>query len=186
MQLAVAMTSTRDLENLLRQSVDGNTDAFEQLYNATSAKLFGIVLRILKNRAQSEDALQDIYVRIWQKAGDFEPGRASIITWMATIARNRAIDIVRRQRPEADIEDADIDTLISSGSAFDQMAVADEMRQLEYCLNNLEDDRQQIVKLAYLEGWSRAELAERFAQPVGTIKTWLHRSLRQLKECLGT
>ncbi|HAI31882.1 MAG TPA: RNA polymerase subunit sigma-24, partial [Thalassospira sp.] len=108
MQLAVAMTSTRDLENLLRQSVEGNTDAFEQLYNATSAKLFGIVLRILRNRAQSEDALQDIYVRIWQKAGDFEPGRASIITWMATIARNRAIDIVRRQRPEADIEDADI------------------------------------------------------------------------------
>jgi RNA polymerase sigma-70 factor (ECF subfamily) len=186
MHVAVGMTSTRDLENLLRQSLEGNADAFEKLYNATSAKLFGIVLRILRNRAESEDALQDIYVRIWQKAGDFEPGRASIITWMATIARNRAIDIVRRQRPEADIEDADIETLISSGSAFDQMAVADEMRQLEYCLNDLEDDRQQIVKLAYLEGWSRAELAERFAQPVGTIKTWLHRSLRQLKECLGT
>ncbi|MBO6580965.1 MAG: sigma-70 family RNA polymerase sigma factor [Thalassospira sp.] len=186
MHVAVGMTSTRDLENLLRQSIEGNTDAFEQLYNATSAKLFGIVLRILRNRAESEDALQDIYVRIWQKAGDFEPGRASIITWMATIARNRAIDIVRRQRPEADIEDADIDTLISSDSAFDQMAVADEMRQLDHCLNDLEDDRQQIVKLAYLEGWSRAELAERFAQPVGTIKTWLHRSLRQLKECLGT
>jgi RNA polymerase sigma-70 factor (ECF subfamily) len=179
------MTSTRDLENLLMQSVEGNTDAFERLYHATSAKLFGIVLRILRNRAQSEDAMQDIYVRIWQKAADFEPGRASIITWMATIARNRAIDIVRRQRPETDMDDADIEMIASTNSAFDQMAVADDMRQLQYCLGDLDGDRQDLVTLAYLEGWSRAELAERFAQPVGTIKTWLHRSLKQLKECLG-
>ena len=103
------MTTTRDLEKLLKQSIDGDMDAFERLYHATSAKLFGIVLRILKNRAQSEDALQDIYVRIWQKAADFEPGRASIITWMSTIARNRAIDIVRRQKPEVDTDDAEIE-----------------------------------------------------------------------------
>lgn len=180
------MTTTRDLEKLLGQSINGDMDAFERLYHATSAKLFGVVLRILKNRAQSEDALQDIYVRIWQKAGDFQPGRASIITWMATIARNRAIDIVRRQRPESDIEDAEIEILVSHDTVFDEVVLADEVRQLEYCLDGLENDRQQIVRLAYLEGWSRAELAERFAQPVGTIKTWLHRSLRQLKECLGS
>jgi len=171
---------------VLNQSINGNTDAFERLYHATSAKLFGVVLRILKNRAQSEDALQDIYVRIWQKAGDFQPGRASIITWMATIARNRAIDIVRRQRPETDMEDGEIEVLTSHDTVFDQVALADEVRQLEDCLGGLEDDRQQIVRLAYLEGYSRAELADRFAQPVGTIKTWLHRSLRQLKECLGS
>ncbi|MHC8492752.1 sigma-70 family RNA polymerase sigma factor [Thalassospira sp. SM2505] len=180
------MTTTRDLENLLKLSFNGDRDAFEQLYHATSAKLFGIVLRILRNRAQSEDALQDIYVRIWQKAGDFEPGRASVITWMATIARNRAIDIVRRQRPEADIDEVDVDTLASTDTVFEEVARAGEVRRLEHCLGGLEDDRQQMVKLAYLEGWSRAELAERFAQPVGTVKTWLHRSLRQLKECLGS
>ncbi|MEQ8285655.1 sigma-70 family RNA polymerase sigma factor [Thalassospira sp.] len=180
------MTSTRDLENLLRQSRNGDTNAFEHLYHATSAKLFGIVLRILRNRAQSEEVLQDIYVRIWQKAADFEPGRASIITWMATIARNRAIDIVRRQRPEVDIDDADIEMMASTDSVFEDVALASDVRQLENCLAGLEDDRQNMVKLAYLEGWSRAELAEKFAQPVGTIKTWLHRSLRQLKECLGS
>lgn len=180
------MTTTRDLENLLKQSIDGDMDAFERLYHATSSKLFGIVLRILKNRAQSEDALQDIYVRIWQKAADFEPGRASIITWMSTIARNRAIDLVRRQKPEVDADDAEIETIASEVSIFDEVVLASEVRQLDLCMSGLEDDRQEMVKLAYLEGWSRAELAERFAQPVGTIKTWLHRSLRQLKECLGS
>ncbi|MCC9625953.1 sigma-70 family RNA polymerase sigma factor [Thalassospira sp. MA62] len=178
------MTSTRDLEQLLMQSAKGDMDAFEKFYHATSAKLFGVVLRILKNRAQSEDALQDVYVRIWQKALDFEPGRASIITWTATIARNRAIDIVRRGRGDADMDGDEIDEIASPDSVFDQVALADDVRQLETCLGGLEGDRQQIVRLAYLDGWSRDELAARFAQPVGTIKTWLHRSLRQLKECL--
>ncbi|MDG4720321.1 MULTISPECIES: sigma-70 family RNA polymerase sigma factor [Thalassospira] len=180
------MTTTRDLENLLRQSAEGDMDAFERLYHATSAKLFGIVLRILKNRAQSEDALQDIYVRVWQNAGDFEPGRSSIITWMATIARNRAIDIVRRRKPETDMDDREVEALVSSNNIFDEVALASDMRALDHCMGGLEEDRRKMIRLAYLEGWSRAELADLFAQPVGTIKTWLHRSLRQLKECLGS
>ena len=182
-------TSTRDLEQLLARAADGDMDAFGQLYHATSAKLFGIVLRILKNRAQSEDILQEIYVRVWERAGDFEPGRASIITWMATIARNRAIDALRRdKRHEVVVDDFDIDQLADHDdlSVADDVERNDALRQLEICLGGLDDERRTMVRLAYLDGFSRAELAERFAQPVGTIKTWLHRSLKQLKECLGS
>ncbi|MEQ1650545.1 MAG: sigma-70 family RNA polymerase sigma factor [Hyphomicrobiaceae bacterium] len=179
------LTTPAQLSDLMQRVAQGDRAAFRTLYAATSAKLYGVVLRILKRRDLADEVLQEAYVRIWNNAGSFDPGRASPITWMATIARNRALDEVRKvtpvsldQMPEA-FEIRDPQMLVS-----EQMEVTDEFKRLQRCLEGLEPQRRDIVKLAYLEGRSREDLSVMFNTPVATIKTWLHRSLKQLKSCL--
>jgi RNA polymerase sigma-70 factor (ECF subfamily) len=135
----------------------------------------------------AEDVLQDVYVRIWERAGSFDPAKASPITWMASIARNRAIDEVRRRRPVS-IEEAPeaLEVADSGADPFDSAQQSEELRRLKQCLDGLEPDRREMVLLAYYSGLSREELAQRFAAPVNTVKTWLHRSLAQLRKCLGS
>jgi RNA polymerase sigma-70 factor (ECF subfamily) len=180
-------TTTDDLARLLGQVARADRQAFAALYNATSAKLYAVILRILRRRDLAEEVLQDVYVRVWQRAGDFDPTRASPITWMAAIARNRALDVVRRATPLS-IEDvpAALEVADTGRLASEQVEISDELRRLEACLDRLEPGRKEIVKLAYLEGLSREELARRFGHPVATIKTWLHRSLKQIRDCLGS
>ena len=172
---------------LLQRVARQDRAAFAALYSATSAKLYGIVLRILKRRDIADEVLQDVYVRIWQHAADFQPGRASPITWMATIARNRALDMVRKSTPVSleDMPDG-FDPPSSDPQPLEALTASEDGRRLGDCLNGLEPERRQIVMLAYLEGLSREELSNRFGKPVATIKTWLHRSLAQLKDCLGS
>lgn len=159
--------------------------AFERLYALTSSKLYGVVLRILARRDLADEALQDVYVKIWERAADFDAQRASPITWMAAIARNRALDEVRRARPLS-IEEAPevLDVPSTEADAFDLLAGGEDARRLAECLQRLEPERREIVTLAYMEGMSRQSLADRYGRPVATIKTWLHRSLAQLKGCL--
>jgi RNA polymerase sigma-70 factor (ECF subfamily) len=179
--------STADLVGLLRRAADGEHAAFQPLYAATSAKLFGIVLRILRRRDLAEEVLQEAYVRIWNHAATFDATRSSPITWMATIARNRALDEVRRISPLS-IEDTPAALQVADGAALASEVVeqSQQLVRLQGCLDALEPPRREMVRLAYLEGRSREELAAAFGHPVGTIKTWLHRSLKQLKDCLST
>ncbi len=176
-----------DLADLLGRVAARDREAFSAVYKATSAKLWGIVVRILPRRALAEDVLQDVYVRIWERAGSFDPAKASPITWMATIARNRAIDEVRRRTPLS-IEDAPeaLEVEQEGLSPLDSAQQSEELRRLQECLQGLDPERREIVLLAYYNGLSRDELAQRFAHPVATIKTWLHRSLAQLRKCLGS
>jgi RNA polymerase sigma-70 factor, ECF subfamily len=180
-------TTAAELAGLLARVAARDREAFAAVYTATSAKLFGIVVRILPRRDVAEDVLQDVYVKIWQSAGGFDPGRASAITWMATIARNRAIDEVRRRRPVS-IEDAPeaLEVAHSGPDPLESAQQSEALRRLNACLDGLEPDRRQMVLLAYYTGLSRDELAQRFATPVNTIKTWLHRSLAQLRKCLDS
>ena len=141
----------------------------------------------MHRRDLADEVLQEVYVRIWQHAGDFDADRASPITWMATIARNRALDEARK-RGHPSIEDTpsagdvpDPDMLAS-----DRIEHTDEWKRLESCLDALGPDKNELVRLAYLEGYSRQQLSDRTGQPVATIKTWLYRSLRQLKDCLSS
>ena len=172
---------------LLRRTAGKDRQAFADLYSATSAKLYGIVLRILRRRDIAEEILQEVYVKIWEKAGDYQAGRASPITWMATIARNRALDEIRKVAPTS-LEDmpAGFDVVSDAASAFDLLSQNEDGKRLRDCLGGLDPQKREIVVLAYLEGLSRDELGQRFATPVATIKTWLHRSLAQLKDCLGS
>lgn len=179
-------TPPTDLVGLLQRIADKDRAAFRELYDATSAKLFGTVLRILKDRERSEDVLQEAYVRIWNNAGRFDVAKASPITWMAAIARNRAIDEARRRRPLISTDETLLDRIADPTPQPDRQAAAREgVRRLSDCLGELEPPRDEMVRLAYLDGLSRDALAERFDQPVGTVKTWLRRSLQQLQDCMS-
>ena len=160
--------------------------AFQVLYTATSAKLYGIILRILVRRSLADEVLQDVFVRIWERASDFQPERASAITWMATIARNRALDELRRANvtPLTEMPEG-FDMASDLNNALDQIEQSEQLRSLMACLNGLEADKREIVLLAYYRGMSREALAQRYGRPVATVKTWLHRSLAQLRSCLA-
>ena len=181
------MLTAADISDLLAKTAQRDRAAFARLYEATSSKLYGIVLRILKRRDVSDEVLQEVFVKIWEKAGDFDLGRASPITWMSTIARNRALDEMRRKRPDL-IEDHPeaLDVAGEDELALDAVLRGEDGRRLSDCLSKLEAERAQMVVLAYCEGLSREELAQRYNQPVNTIKTWLRRSLLQLRTCLSS
>ena len=178
--------SAPELSSLLSRVAARDREAFALLYRATHLKLFGITLRILRGQELAEEILQEVYLRIWDRASDYAPGKGSPITWMAAIARNRALDELRRRRPDHYSDSDGIEEIRDAGpSPSDQVETREDLQRLEDCLEKLGDTRRDAVKLAYLEGLSRNELAERFGQPSGTIKSWLHRSLKQLKDCLG-
>jgi len=179
------MESQTPLEVLLARTAEGDRSAFRSLYDRSSAKLFGVVLRILKDRQKSEDVLQDVFVKVWQKAGSYDPGQGRPITWMATIARNRAIDIIRATRPEKTIDEpGDEEEIFRLGGQDAEHVDLAELESLRFCLGEMKDDDRNYVLLAYYEGFSREELAERFEAPVGTIKTRLRRGLLALRSCL--
>lgn len=181
------MASADDISALLQRVARRDRAAFAEVYQATSAKLYGIILRILRRRDIADEVLQEVYVKIWERAADFRPERASPMAWMAAIARNRALDEVRRKLPVS-IEDhpevQDFATDDETGLAA--VLRGEDSKRLADCLDRLEPNRRQMVVLAYCEGSSREELAAKYGQPVNTIKTWLRRSLAQLKGCLGS
>jgi RNA polymerase sigma-70 factor, ECF subfamily len=180
-------SATDGLADLLGRAAARDVSAFSALYKATSAKLYGVVVRILPRGDAAADVLQEAYVRIWEKAGDFDPAKGSPIAWMATIARNRALDEVRRVRPGS-LEDLP-ESFEPAADEVDPLAVRERsegLAALLRCLQALDDEKRAVVLLAYYRGSSREALAKRFGRPVPTIKTWLHRSLAQLRDCLAS
>lgn len=179
------MLTAPDIARLLNRLAARDRSAFTPLYEATSSKLLGLILRILKRRDIAEEVLQEVYVKIWEKAGEFDQSRASPITWMCTIARNRALDEARRKHPDS-LEDhpAYLETASDDEGALDALLRGETGDALSDCLSRLEPDRATMIVLAYCEGLSREELGQRYKQPANTIKTWLRRSLLQLRTCL--
>ncbi|MBQ9353927.1 MULTISPECIES: sigma-70 family RNA polymerase sigma factor [Phyllobacterium] len=158
--------------------------AFDKLYTSTSAKLFGVCLRILGNRSEAEDALQDIFVKIWNKADRFAVADTSPISWLVAIARNHSIDVLRARKPAtAELEKAV--GLAEPSLNPEQSAIASgETKRINECLDQLDSDRAAAVRGAYLNGESYDLLAIRHRVPLNTMRTWLRRSLMKLKECL--
>lgn len=160
--------------------------AFRTLYQLTSAKLFGICLRICADRGAAEDVLSDVYMTVWKRAGAFEPGRASPISWLATIARNRAIDWRRASGRQIPAAMSEIDNLPDgSVSAEDRMLLDEREASLHLCLDQLEDRQRDAIRTAFFNGLTYAELAEQRSVPLGTMKSWVRRGLLRLKECLS-
>jgi RNA polymerase sigma-70 factor (ECF subfamily) len=170
------------LASLIQAAAGGDRAAFQTLYEQTSAKLFGVALRILRDRAAAEEALQEAYLKVWQNAERFSSGYGTPVAWLCAIARNTAIDRARSERMPRSADGSDAELLERMASVDSVDVVARE--SLRTCLGELDDEARRCVVLAYCEGLSREELAERFARPVGTIKTWLHRSLKILSRCL--
>lgn len=174
-----------ELARLLLRTADGDAAAFQAFYDRTSAKLFGIILRILIERQEAEDVLQEVYVTVWRKAATFDPARASPITWAATIARNRAIDRLRARpaRPMAPVEAAH--DLADDGPAPDAGLVASQdARRLAQALGLLEPRHAAAIRACYFEGVTYDELAAREQVPVGTLKSWVRRGLIRMRSHL--
>lgn len=180
------MLTPAELSVLLASVARRDEAAFERLYEATSAKLFGVVLRILKRQDLAEEVIQDAYVKIWSSAGQFNAGLSSPITWMASIARNRAIDVVRK-RSEISIEEepAAMDVASDTPDPLARKDMTEELKRILECVGQLEPQRQRLVLLAYYNGWSREQLSRKFDTPLNTVKTWLRRSMIEIRECLG-
>lgn len=173
------------LEAALERVAKGDTAAFRCVYDATHMKLYGIVSRILDRRELADEVLQEVYVTIWQRAGEFDREIASPITWMATIARNRALDEARR-RPMRSIEELpELLELPGDDNPYATAEHNERAQQVHACLDKLGPDRKQIFLLAYFHGLTRDEIAVRIGRPTATVKTWLRRALAQLKDCLG-
>lgn len=180
------MTALNDpLAELLSRIASGDRGALRLLYQATSSKLFGVCLRILSNRDESEDVLQEVYLTIWRRADRFEAGRASVMTWISTIARNRAIDRLRARGPLAYADQID-DMEIEDGStgADVLLEAAQSGEALGKCLAELDDRTEKVIRTAFFEGVTYEALAHRMDTPLGTVKSWVRRGLLKLKGCL--
>jgi RNA polymerase sigma-70 factor, ECF subfamily len=181
------MLMQADLVGLLAAVANGDEAAFERLYEATRAKLYGVLLRILGRPELADEVLQETYLKVWKMAGKFDPNLASPITWMVAMARNRAIDIVRK-RGEFSIEEEPEAMAVAAETPppLARREMTEELKRLLACLGKLDPEKQRIVLLAYYSGWSREQLAKKLDIPVNTIKTWLRRSLLEVRACLGT
>ncbi|WP_373487763.1 sigma-70 family RNA polymerase sigma factor [Blastomonas sp.] len=159
--------------------------ALREVYAMTSAKLHGICLRICIDRGAAEDVLQNVYLKVWQRAGSFDPGKASAIAWMCAIARNAAIDWRRSQRYDDPLPSDLADTLAdSTADPSADLEQAGERARIFACLDELEPVRASAIRAGFYQGLSYPEIAEAMDKPVGTVKSWIRRGLMQLKECL--
>ncbi|MCA0279646.1 MAG: sigma-70 family RNA polymerase sigma factor [Proteobacteria bacterium] len=178
------MTDLTEIDHLIARCGLGDRRAFAALYGATSAKLFGLAVRILGNRAEAEDAVQDIYVRIWQNAARYRAEGLSPWAWLLTIGRNACIDRLRARRATQPLDEAAELADLAPGPEETALASA-EARRIAGCLATLPPERAEAVRRAYLEGETYDELAHRFGVPLNTMRTWLRRSLMKLRECLS-
>jgi RNA polymerase sigma-70 factor (ECF subfamily) len=164
----------------------GDRAALQTVYRLTSAKLFGVVLRILGERSEAEDVLQEVYVTVWRKAGAFDAARASPMTWLIAIARNRAIDRLRATRQirrMAPIEAAD--GVADAGPAADRaLEASEDNAKLHGCLGTLAERERAALRGAFFDGSTYEELAARMSVPLGTMKSWIRRAMIKLKACL--
>jgi RNA polymerase sigma factor (sigma-70 family) len=172
------------LDTLLQQVALGDQQAFTELYRLTSARLFGVIVRMLRDRAEAEDVLQEVYTSAWRRADQFDPARGGAMTWLITLGRHRAIDRLRQHREEALDEETE-QALPDDGPTPASLAEASEARRrLERCLAALDTPQCDAVRAAFFTGATYSELAARLRVPLGTMKSWIRRSLIQLKACL--
>ena len=171
-----------EIEKLIGRVGLKDREAFSSLYDATCGKLLAVCMRVLRNRAAAEDALQETFVKVWRNAGSYRITGHSPMTWLITIARNTAIDRLRTRKMDRDIADYDERLPSSSPSPEDAAIASSEARRIVRCMEELEPDRRAAVSGAYLEGKSYKELSEKYDVPLNTMRTWLRRSLQVLRE----
>jgi len=187
---------SRDLAAALARSALGDRAAFKRLYELSSGHLFAVILRIQRDRDLADDLLQEVYVSAWKAAASFDASRAQPMTWLIHIARNKAIDSLRRAQAQPRTEslqaddDAD-DRPDAQARLVDEapgpaalLERASDARQLGHCMAGLSAPQRQSVALAFFDGLSHAEVADQLCQPLGTVKSWVRRALMTLKSCL--
>jgi len=191
-----ATTRNAQLQALLARCRLGDRAAFARLYDHTSGLLFGIVLRINRDRASAEDVLQEVYVKVWRSAQSYDATQAQPLTWLTSIARNAAIDSLRRRQTQPQLVSATIDddddpdrNAVDSRAddapgPLDLLSRACDAQEIGRCIERLSGIQRQSVALAFYDGLSHAEVAQHLRQPLGSVKSWLRRALMSLKDCL--
>jgi RNA polymerase sigma-70 factor (ECF subfamily) len=166
--------------------VDQKRSGLRILYDLSSPKLFGICLRISSDRQAAEDILQEVYVKVWNRAELFDPSRGSPMTWLCTIARNTALDWLRAHGPRAQA------SLEAARFVVDERPIADMLieqseltARIHDCLDQLDGHQRNAIRSAFFDGFTYAELAQRMTVPLGTMKSWVRRGLQQLRGCIG-
>ena len=184
--MGVASPAERDeLNRLLIATGRNDQKAFAELYKRTSSKLFGVCLRMLHDRGEAEEVLQETYTTVWRRAASFDAAKASAITWLITLSRNKAIDRLRQHREEL----LDDPSRLNEAVDDEPTPAADaetrqEYQRLQHCLDELEPQQRDSVREAFFTGATYNELATRCMVPLGTMKSWIRRSLMQLRTCL--
>ena len=179
----------RRLADLLHACALGRQAAFQELYQQTSPQLFAVLVRILKRRDLAEEALQDALLSVWRNAGSYAADKGAPMTWLVSICRYRALDMLRREKREVSLdmarEDLGEDGIGEQKDVGDPVSVSKaEERMLEECMGRLNDGQRRSVRLAYVDGCTHEEIATRIGSPVGTVKSWVRRGLESLKRCL--
>lgn len=172
------------LNRLLANVAKGDEQAFAELYRETSARVFGVIVRMMHDRGEAEDILQEVYASAWRRADTFDPARGSAITWLITLGRNRTIDRLRQHREELLGDDDTPEIADEAPTPAAAAESSEERRRLEHCLDGLEPQQKSAIREAFFTGATYNELAQRLAVPLGTMKSWIRRSLLQLRTCL--
>ncbi|MBC7728341.1 MAG: sigma-70 family RNA polymerase sigma factor [Microbacteriaceae bacterium] len=187
---------SRELAAALSRSVLGDRTAFKRVYDLSSSHLFAVILRIQRDRDLADELLQEVYVSAWKAAASFDASRAQPMTWLTHIARNKAIDSLRRAQTQPRTEslqaggddddrpDAQARLVDESPGPAALLERASDARQLGHCMEGLSAPQRQSVALAFFDGLSHAEVADQLCQPLGTVKSWVRRALMTLKSCL--
>ena len=180
----------QQLKTWLQAAGQRDSAAFRRLYDATSAKLFGFALRILNKQELAEEALQDSFVAIWNNAATYQSHLAAPMTWMATIVRNKAFDMLRRRDDTVEIDsdqfDSDVMNALQDPQAtpIEALQLSGDAKALARCMSGLDGQHRQVVALAFYHDLSHSEVAQQMTLPIGTVKTWIRRSLEKLRLCL--
>lgn len=173
------------LAQLLRQVADGDRQAFADLYQRTSSKVFGVLLRMLHDRGTAEEVLQDTYITVWHRADRFDAARASAITWIVTVGRNKAIDHMRKHRESLYDDPSRLNEVVDEdASMLEKASASQDHQRLTNCLDGLETRERKVVREAFFSGTTYKQLAAHAEVPLGTMKSWIRRSLIQLRACL--
>ena len=175
-------------EALLTQVASGDQAAFGELYDRMATPLYSLALKMLGQEAEAQDLLQEVFLSVWKKADTFDARRGSAFSWMVTQLRNRAIDRIRSRRRRGELMETFGPDLEPAGSAVrsaaDQCEAGDRSRQVRAALGKLSDEQRHVLRLAFFEGMTQAEIAEKLDEPLGTIKARAHRALARLRDTL--
>jgi RNA polymerase sigma-70 factor, ECF subfamily len=183
--LRTAASAADDTARLLLRCADGDRTAFRTLYDRWGGRLHGIALRITRQAPLAADATHDAFVQVWQQAHRFDPARGSAEAFLISLVRYRALDVVRRRMreiPGYEPEERPDET----PDALTQLVGSAEGAALHRCLSLLDPERRRLIVMAFVDGLSHAQLAEKLSVPLGTVKSWIRRSLLALRECLAT
>jgi RNA polymerase sigma-70 factor (ECF subfamily) len=180
------MERADDLALLLTKCAAGDRAALQEFYRRTAPAVFARVLRLVRDRGRAEEILQETYISVWRNAGRYDRNAGAPMTWVGSIARYRALDVIQRRRPDLSLEESGVaETAVDPAASPLEAAVAGaERRALMECLNELEGEARRSIELAFWRGLSYAEVASVTKYPEGTVKSWIRRGLQRLKRCL--